>query len=286
MQALGDFRRGGISVNFRKCGKANCRCADPDHPGHGPQYLWNATIGGQSRARNLRLGPELQKVGREVEAYRRFVELCRELVEVNEQICGLRPVEEVEEEALDQLKKNCAASTRRSRSRDREGWRMKKSSVRMGIFVMTLTSLSWSGTLAAPPKIIWGDVELSDRSKSPEEIILKVKLTVDDTQGDQDPVKLIFIPDSSLAAYLVAVAPYTLHVIFDRKTVDKEVTLTFRIPESERPGRLRILRVADKRFGDPWTFLLGELSVTLKPDGGFGTRHVATTRGSEYETPQ
>ena len=52
LEALGDFCRGGISVNYRKCGKANCRCARPDHPGHGPQYLWNATIGGQSRARN------------------------------------------------------------------------------------------------------------------------------------------------------------------------------------------------------------------------------------------
>ena len=75
LEALGDFCRGGISVNYRKCGKANCRCARPDHPGHGPQYLWNATIGGQSR------------------------------VEVTEQICDLRPVEEPEEEALDQLKK-------------------------------------------------------------------------------------------------------------------------------------------------------------------------------------
>ncbi len=102
LEALGDFRRGGISVNYRKCGKANCHCARPGHPGHGPQYLWNATIGGQSRARNLRLGPELQKVGREVEAYRGFVQLCQELVEVTEKICDLRPVEEPE---LDQLKK-------------------------------------------------------------------------------------------------------------------------------------------------------------------------------------
>ena len=44
-------------------------------------------------------------MGREVDAYRRFVELCQELVEVTEQICDLRPVEEPEEEALDQLKK-------------------------------------------------------------------------------------------------------------------------------------------------------------------------------------
>ena len=35
LEALGDFRRGGISVNYRKCGKANCHCARPGHPGHG-----------------------------------------------------------------------------------------------------------------------------------------------------------------------------------------------------------------------------------------------------------
>ena len=68
LEALGDFRRGSISVNYRKCGKANCRCARPGQRGHGPQYLWRTTVKGQSRARNLRLGPELEKVGREVES--------------------------------------------------------------------------------------------------------------------------------------------------------------------------------------------------------------------------
>src|SRR4030066_1269044 len=84
LAALGDFRRGTISVNYRRGGKRNCACARADHPGHGPQYLWNATIGGKSRARNLRLGPELEQVGQEVETYRAFVRLCTELVEVNE----------------------------------------------------------------------------------------------------------------------------------------------------------------------------------------------------------
>ena len=46
MQDLGDFRRGTISVNYRKCGKSNCACARKNHPGHGPQYLWNVSVGG------------------------------------------------------------------------------------------------------------------------------------------------------------------------------------------------------------------------------------------------
>jgi hypothetical protein len=36
---IGNFRRGTISVNYRKCGKKNCVCAQQEHPGHGPQYL-------------------------------------------------------------------------------------------------------------------------------------------------------------------------------------------------------------------------------------------------------
>jgi hypothetical protein len=103
---VGDFRRGIISVNYRKCGKRNCACARPGHPGHGPQYLWNTTVGGQSRAANVRLGPELEKVQQEVENYRRFVALTRELVEVNEKISQMRPVREIQDDAeLEALKK-------------------------------------------------------------------------------------------------------------------------------------------------------------------------------------
>ena len=43
LAATGDFRRGSISENYRRCGKPNCVCAQPDHPGHGPRYLWTRT---------------------------------------------------------------------------------------------------------------------------------------------------------------------------------------------------------------------------------------------------
>jgi hypothetical protein len=106
IEALGDFRRGTISVNYRKCGKSNCACAQKDHPGHGPQYLWNVSVGGKTVARNLPLGPELEKMEREVERYREFDRLCQKLVEVNGQICNLRPVPVIEDEnELELLKK-------------------------------------------------------------------------------------------------------------------------------------------------------------------------------------
>ena len=66
LSKTGDFRRGIISVNYRKCGKTNCCCSKEGHPGHGPQYLWNTTIKGKSYAKNLKLGPELQKYSEEI----------------------------------------------------------------------------------------------------------------------------------------------------------------------------------------------------------------------------
>ena len=106
MEDLGDFRRGTISVNYRKCGKSNCACARKNHPGHGPQYLWNVSVGGKTQARNLPVGPELEKAEREVERYHAFLRLSQELTEVNDRICQLRPARTIEDEdELEQLKK-------------------------------------------------------------------------------------------------------------------------------------------------------------------------------------
>jgi len=102
---LGEFRRGNVAAGTRKCGKKNCACAQPGHAGH-PRYLWSTTRGRRSEARTLRVGPELEKFTREVDNYRLFLELTKELVEVNEKICELRPVREVEDEVeLEALKK-------------------------------------------------------------------------------------------------------------------------------------------------------------------------------------
>jgi hypothetical protein len=118
LQGLGDFRPGMISVNYRKCGKINCACAGAGHPGHGPQYLWNTTQKGKSQAQNIRLGPELEKVERELENYQRFLVLCRDLVEVNTRICQLRPLAELsEEKELEQLKKKLQKKYNKRRSK-------------------------------------------------------------------------------------------------------------------------------------------------------------------------
>lgn len=106
LSAIGDFRRGMISVNYRKCGKKNCICNQEGHPGHGPQYLWNATIKCKSYAKSIPLGPALEKHKQETDNHREFTKLCEAIVLVNERICGLRPVPEVKSEKdLTALKK-------------------------------------------------------------------------------------------------------------------------------------------------------------------------------------
>ena len=106
LQEVGDFRRGIISVIYRKCGKKNCACAKEGHPGHGPQHLWNTTIKGKSYAKSVKLGPEMQKYLDEIASHRRFVELCEEIVVINERICDLRPIPEVkDDQELSELKK-------------------------------------------------------------------------------------------------------------------------------------------------------------------------------------
>src|SRR5512135_1725574 len=66
LSMVGDFRRGSVSENWRKCGKPNCACAQPDHPGHGPRFLWTRSAGRR------------KTVGRQI-------------AEVSEKICEARP---------------------------------------------------------------------------------------------------------------------------------------------------------------------------------------------------
>jgi hypothetical protein len=92
LAAIGDFRRGTVSENYRRCGKPNCACAQPDHPGHGPRWLWTRTVAGRgTRGRQLAAG-EVEKVRREVDRYQEFAALTEQIVQVSEAICEARPV--------------------------------------------------------------------------------------------------------------------------------------------------------------------------------------------------
>ncbi len=89
--ATGDFRRGSISENYRRCGKPNCACAQLDHPGHGPRYLWTRTIAGRGTKGRQLSAAEVGKVRAELANYQRFADVTEQIVAVNEEICEARP---------------------------------------------------------------------------------------------------------------------------------------------------------------------------------------------------
>lgn len=89
LQGIGLFRRGSVNEVYRKCGKPNCRCAAPEHPGHGPQHTLTYKNNGKSEIKTL---PTL-KVRRRAEEQTRnhdgFIEWSREFLAVNERLCDL-----------------------------------------------------------------------------------------------------------------------------------------------------------------------------------------------------
>ena len=91
LSAVGDFRRGSVSRNYRKCGKPNCACAAPDHPGHGSRFLWTRSEGRRKRVGRQLVAGEVEKVRREVARHAQFTSAVEQIIEVNEQICEARP---------------------------------------------------------------------------------------------------------------------------------------------------------------------------------------------------
>lgn len=96
---VGDFRRGSLNEVRRRCGKPNCACARPDHPGHGPQYNFTKSVEGKTVNMHLKPGPLLDKIEREVGNCDRFKALVGQVSEVNEEICDARPLHPLAESA-------------------------------------------------------------------------------------------------------------------------------------------------------------------------------------------
>jgi hypothetical protein len=92
LAAVGDFRRGSVSENWRRCGKPNCACARPGHPGHGPRFLWTRNARGRGTVGRQLAAGEVEKVRREVARHAEFTSLSEQVAEVNEKICEARPV--------------------------------------------------------------------------------------------------------------------------------------------------------------------------------------------------
>ena len=115
LSAVGDFRRGSVSENYRKCGKPNCACVQQGHPGHGPRFLWTRTARGRGTVGRQLAAGEVEKVRREVGRHAEFAAICEQIAEVNEKICEARPAAGTD--ALSAPEGEKRGSGRRSRGR-------------------------------------------------------------------------------------------------------------------------------------------------------------------------
>ena len=119
LAGIGDFRPGSLSAVMRRCGKPTCACADPAHPGHGPQHILTKKVAGKTVSLHLRPGPELEQAAGEVANYRRFKAIVGELVAVNEAICDARPVSPLADATASPPEAEKGGSSARSRRSSR-----------------------------------------------------------------------------------------------------------------------------------------------------------------------
>jgi uncharacterized protein DUF6788 len=116
LAATGDFRRGSVSENYRKCGKPNCACAQPGHPGHGPRLLWTRSEGRKKRIGRQLAAAEVDKVRREIARHAEFAATVEQIAEVNERICEARPAAGLDAPSVPEGEKG--GSSPRSRGRN------------------------------------------------------------------------------------------------------------------------------------------------------------------------
>ena len=91
--ALGDLRSGSITPTSGRCGKPTCHCHRPNDPGHGPNPRLTFKVEGKTVTQSLPYPAAVHKAEREIAEFRNLQVLHKEFVEVNAQICRLRPTE-------------------------------------------------------------------------------------------------------------------------------------------------------------------------------------------------
>ena len=114
---LGDLRPGCITAVTRRCGKPSCHCAQPNDPGHDPQFRLTRRVTGKTVTETFPNPAALRKAQQEVAEFHRFQELGQQLIPINEKICRLRPVEQQRGGWTEQEKKRLLQSMRRLRGR-------------------------------------------------------------------------------------------------------------------------------------------------------------------------
>lgn len=118
LAAIGDLRPGSLSRNYRRCGKPNCRCAAPDHPGHGPYWVLTWSVKGKTRSR--RIPPsQVQATRDQIAECQRLRRLVADLIRVSDELCQSRLQSAAAEESAAKKK----PARRPSLARSRTNWR-------------------------------------------------------------------------------------------------------------------------------------------------------------------
>ena len=91
--SLGDLRCGSITSATGRCGKPNCYCHQPNQPAHGPNLRLTFKVRGKTITESLPNPAAVRKAEREIGEARKYQALHKEFLEVNTQICQLRPSE-------------------------------------------------------------------------------------------------------------------------------------------------------------------------------------------------
>ena len=91
---LGDFRPGSITGTGGRCGSPSCHCHRPNDPGHAPHPRLTYKSDGKTVSESFPSPAAQRKAEAEIATFRRYQELSRSFVAVNEQICQARPVEQ------------------------------------------------------------------------------------------------------------------------------------------------------------------------------------------------
>ncbi len=89
---LEDFRPGSITGTGGRCGSPGCHCHRPGDPGHSPHPRLTYKVNGKTVTESFPTPAAQRKAEREIETFRRYRQLERTFVEVNEKICRARPV--------------------------------------------------------------------------------------------------------------------------------------------------------------------------------------------------
>jgi len=111
---VGDMRPGSLVERYRRCGKANCRCARPGESGHGPSFSLTHGVKGKTVTRIIPRDA-VEQTRQQIAEYQRFRVLTQEVVDASERLCDAE-LRTTDEPISDEAAKK-GASKQRSKPR-------------------------------------------------------------------------------------------------------------------------------------------------------------------------